>query len=513
MKTFDLEEAAAHAHQIQDLELCRVGYTKLEKGLSNLPGLRRLSIQKSRLQKLPPSLFCCTKLTTLILDENKICELPEALARLQHLHTLSISNNELQAISEVLGCCATLRRLQLSGNKLKQWPAVLARLPWLSTLSLSFNHITSLPDTLPAFATLRHLDLSNNQLSSLPRAVHFPQLETLILRNNHLKHIPDSWLASTHLLHLDISENPIEVIPKLPKCLKYLKIAPIPLKSFPEALLQVDGPLEVPQLPAKLQQQLNAFLKVCQKVVVPLVHRKVLFDAYCGDEDGLNALSRQDWLQYLAIPLPGIQALLIRRLVVKHNFPDAGMGVALLGKKDGYPTDWQSKIAGASGTYWVDAGQADWLVIGKSPYRKMPAITPQTRFTTLSGWWSELFCRQEEVAWSFDQKEQLRRLLRSPHAGNQALATHLIQAGGLPVDLRNDAMFAWWTATSPNAKRAIYQQLARSLDPESAVILKLPWHARLRLVTDFVPWMFAMLENSPFCAETLLALLKEGDFI
>jgi Leucine-rich repeat (LRR) protein len=508
MKAFKLEEATIHTDQIRDLELQRVSFSQLEKRLPNFSALRRLSIRKSRLQQLPHVLFNCSKLTTLILDDNYFRELPEAIGQLPHLHTLSISKNQLQYLPNALRTCITLRQLQVSGNLLEQWPDILARLPWLSTLDLSYNRISSLPGVLPDFPTLRRLDLSGNGLSSLPEKVHFPGLETLILRNNHLEIIPATWLVSPNLKHLDISGNPVKTLPELPRSLKSLNIAHCLTETFPEALFQLEPPIVAPHLSAQLQRQLNTFLKACRKMDISTVNRKALFQAYCEEETVLERFSRQELAQFLAIPLVNLQQLLISRLVTEGQFPESGMKVALLGKAEGYPGDWRAKIAKAAGINWAPISEAEWLVIGKSPYPLHLISAPETRFASLSAWWNKVFFESKQSAWTEARIAQLRRLLLSPDSGNFSLAVRLMQADGLPPILRDEGMFAWWTAVEPQAKKAIREQLARVLDPESCKILQLPWHARRRNSKDFIPWMCEKLENTPFNATVLRALLE-----
>ncbi len=89
-------------------------------------GQRILDLSYQNLDKVPISANDAT-IEILILDNNKLTQLPNWIGQLSNLRVLSVRNNNLQDISSALGQCTKLEQLYLSGN------SALFQLPNLSS--------------------------------------------------------------------------------------------------------------------------------------------------------------------------------------------------------------------------------------------------------------------------------------------------------------------------------------------------------------------------------------------
>ncbi|TDN95792.1 leucine-rich repeat domain-containing protein [Sunxiuqinia elliptica] len=78
-------------------------------------GQRILDLSYQNLNKVPISANDAT-IEILILDNNKLTQLPNWIGQLSNLRVLSVRNNNLQDISSALGQCTKLEQLYLSGN-------------------------------------------------------------------------------------------------------------------------------------------------------------------------------------------------------------------------------------------------------------------------------------------------------------------------------------------------------------------------------------------------------------
>ena len=114
---------------------------------------------------LPSEIHFFTRLTSLVLRNNLLNELPESLLQVP-LQKLDISCNHFREIPEILTALTELTELNIS-----------------SQLSGPIQF-----DNLARLSHLLHLDLSNNGLRTVPKLP--PQIKTLILDENPIEEVP-----------------------------------------------------------------------------------------------------------------------------------------------------------------------------------------------------------------------------------------------------------------------------------------------------------------------------------
>ena len=155
-----------------------------------------------------------TSLRTLVLDENRIRQLPDSLfLRLNALFTLKLRDNEISDVySNSFTGLVGLRELDLSENKIPRLPlGIFDPLGLLRTLSLANNDIRHV-DQMPfqSCRDLLTLDMSNNLLSSIRDDwfVTTTRLTSLKLSHNRIEDIQaGSFDRLRQLEELDLSEN------------------------------------------------------------------------------------------------------------------------------------------------------------------------------------------------------------------------------------------------------------------------------------------------------------------
>jgi len=114
----------------------------------------------------------------------------------------------------------SLEDLLLDQNRLREIPAEVCSLPKLKTLSLSQNALTSLPKAVSEMTSLRSLSLGDNQLADIPPELgSCLVLQTIYLHHNHFTRLP----TTLHKLE-NLSEFALEwfryTTPPLPRVIK-----------------------------------------------------------------------------------------------------------------------------------------------------------------------------------------------------------------------------------------------------------------------------------------------------
>ncbi|TPP62466.1 Leucine-rich repeat-containing protein 40 [Fasciola gigantica] len=157
--------------------------------------VRTLQLAHRKLTSFPTGLFAfASTLTSLILEDNKLSELPDQMDSLSRLTTLDLTRNHFRSIPASLGYLPALVILRLDKNPLGPECAlnVLTDGPihkTLENLSLRSCQLTHTPepsqlspDRLP---NLSHLDLSDNSIGTIPAELGLcTQLKSLQLGGN-----------------------------------------------------------------------------------------------------------------------------------------------------------------------------------------------------------------------------------------------------------------------------------------------------------------------------------------
>ncbi|GLI66638.1 hypothetical protein VaNZ11_010474 [Volvox africanus] len=173
--------------------------------------LTQLKLANNQLTMLPDWLSSFAALATLVLDRNRLWELPAVLARIPKLSILMACFNDITTLQpNVLAGLGRLKALVLQNNQITELPASVSRLTELKALVLSSNRLTTLPDALCGCSGLRLLDLSHNALTSLPSGVGaLSKLKSLKLSRNELPTMPRGSSCLLGLTELQLAHNPL----------------------------------------------------------------------------------------------------------------------------------------------------------------------------------------------------------------------------------------------------------------------------------------------------------------
>lgn len=172
--------------------------------LSAMP-IRELNLSKNNLKSLPLQVFQLEHLTELLVQNNRIVELPEAgfgeTWKCTRLELVNLSYNNLLHLPACLWLLPNLRKICVSHNNISTFSD--ADIPHdelskaLTFIDLSSNCIgPELPQFFFEFSSLRKAYFSKNKLSHLPDTIwQCPTLQELILSHNELVSLP--WCDSS----------------------------------------------------------------------------------------------------------------------------------------------------------------------------------------------------------------------------------------------------------------------------------------------------------------------------
>ena len=167
--------------------------------LTEMP-IRELNLSKNNLKSLPLQIFQLEHLTELLVQNNRIVELPDAAAgetwKCTRLGLVNLSYNNLLRLPACLWTLQNLRKICISHNNITTFSETdipqgeLSKV--LTSIDLSSNCIgPALPPFLFQFPSLKKAYFSKNKLSSLPDTVwQCPTLQELIVSHNMLESLP-----------------------------------------------------------------------------------------------------------------------------------------------------------------------------------------------------------------------------------------------------------------------------------------------------------------------------------
>lgn len=192
----DLKELPAVAQQVQDarvLDLDRNELTDIPE-VACLTKLQRLRVSRNRLGDVQgvalhwSRLASLHRLQILILDDNRIQELPEELHRCLHLTSLSVRQNRITTIHSTFWTMSGLKRLDLSHNQIRDLHGI-GHCTSLEELYLAHNLIEEIPAEVGALKAMVCLFLDRNRIVSVPSALFLgcTSLHTLSMHGNPLK--------------------------------------------------------------------------------------------------------------------------------------------------------------------------------------------------------------------------------------------------------------------------------------------------------------------------------------
>ena len=144
-------------------------------------------------------------LTAVLASFNRLERLPAQLTSVgQSLKRLQLGSNNIDTIDEqILGALVGLTCLMLEANRLRELPSSIGELRQLRELALYGNRLHEFPSELGQCASLTKLDAHHNCLETLPAGMAtLSQLSSLYLQNNRLRGL--ATLRGQVLSHLPL---------------------------------------------------------------------------------------------------------------------------------------------------------------------------------------------------------------------------------------------------------------------------------------------------------------------
>lgn len=160
----------------------------------------------------------------LFLFPSKLLLLKKSESERRELTSLVLSDNFLLEIPSSVGQFTSLRQLHLSGNMILDLPSGLEHLVKLEILDVRHNRLSRFPAAVPSLPCLQQLLLGHNQIAQIPssllNAAALPVLCNLDLSSNLLRansFDPDApyWSSLSCLSRLDIRHNDLDALPPL----------------------------------------------------------------------------------------------------------------------------------------------------------------------------------------------------------------------------------------------------------------------------------------------------------
>jgi adenylate cyclase len=205
-------EAVRHLASLTHLDLSCNRIEELDHAqLDQVKPLNSLLLQNNRLTDLPPSFGQFVSLTALYLSNNRFDHVPRVICEIRSLVTLDLSFNNISTIPDEIGQLTKLQRLLLVSNRISgTLPKTFDRLVELRELDLRQNSIQDL-GVLSSMSRLKMLFLDYNTVSTL--TCEFRQLQQLTLHKNHLTSFKPSSVPTTSLVSLNLSKSKLAQLP------------------------------------------------------------------------------------------------------------------------------------------------------------------------------------------------------------------------------------------------------------------------------------------------------------
>ena len=147
----------------------------------------RLGLSHNRIQRLPRSIGKMESLRVLLLDYNRLEELPDELFMLTKLERLSLARNKLTKLPRVIGNLKSLKYVDVSGNrKMKSITSGISGCKSLEELRCSDCSIQKIPADCAKLEQLRLIVAENNRIESVASALflYAEGLQTIALYGN-----------------------------------------------------------------------------------------------------------------------------------------------------------------------------------------------------------------------------------------------------------------------------------------------------------------------------------------
>ena len=129
-----------------------------------------LNLSSRNISSLPSGVGQLEMLEELILENNKLTDLPVELANLEHLTRINLSRNLLQQVPPVILSCQNIDTLYFDNNDLTDLPMELMR---VKLITCRFNRLCNLSDTIETLLVANNGgEYRNNQDCPIPEEGH-----------------------------------------------------------------------------------------------------------------------------------------------------------------------------------------------------------------------------------------------------------------------------------------------------------------------------------------------------
>ncbi|KAJ2400741.1 cysteinyl-tRNA synthetase, partial [Coemansia sp. RSA 2531] len=171
---------------LRELRLSTCQFSRFPTSIQYFPHLTFLDLSGNDMKRMRHApLYKLVHLTTLMLRNNRLVDLPESLAELRSLQVLNVSNNNLPAFPLVVTKIASLVDLDISLNRIPDIPNAISSLVNLVKLNVMGNSLTgNLPEGLGRLSKLEELDVRQNKLQDFGVTAKLAVLKLLYTESN-----------------------------------------------------------------------------------------------------------------------------------------------------------------------------------------------------------------------------------------------------------------------------------------------------------------------------------------
>jgi len=195
----------------------------------DMPYLELLSLNKNRIEILPPELAEHTQLRTLRISQNRITHIPITFGSMRGLYLMEIAGLPLQMPPESIvkygteNMCAYLCALQQGQHEhtcilncfdLSEVPPEVLKMTNVNVLEMNQMRLIEIPDTLTGLSALTRLSFASNAIKHIPISIaQLTNLTELEFNHNGVTALLPELHTLTSLVWLNVFANPIKTPP------------------------------------------------------------------------------------------------------------------------------------------------------------------------------------------------------------------------------------------------------------------------------------------------------------
>jgi Leucine-rich repeat (LRR) protein len=140
-------------------------YYSVEDALRSSTSAKKLALMNRNLLVVPVGIRKLKNLEYLVLDGNKISQLPNWLPQNEFIVDIYLGHNRFTVFPSELTQMVSLQQIRMPSNHIAEVPTSISNLKSLEGLDLRDNNISDLPDDIAKLTKLRWLRLGGNQIA------------------------------------------------------------------------------------------------------------------------------------------------------------------------------------------------------------------------------------------------------------------------------------------------------------------------------------------------------------